>query len=201
MKGVLNNYLKAIMYTFFGILLAVSTYIIIFNIHNYLGLSSSVKVSEIDSDYSKYKDNVNLIEEKIKNHHEIDDKLYLALSKVVNNLKKNGVFRLVPNTELKYQDLYELNDYFLEELINNGWIHNLKELDVSKKYQDTITILTKNSIYLESVFANNSLILYDDGLDNKVEDDYHYILNNYLMYSNVILHICDELGGINGEVN
>jgi hypothetical protein len=111
-------------------------------------------------------------------------------------MKKDGVYRLIPKTELSYQDLYTLNDYFMEELINNGWVSNIIKLDVSSKYQNIIMMLVNNANYLNAVFTNNGLTLYDGNLDNKIEDNYHFILSNYMMYSNVILDICNELGGI-----
>ena len=198
MKSLVRDYIRVIMYTIFSILFAMSTYIIIINIHHYRSISDSINVSDIDSNYSSYKDNVNLIEEKLEKYSNKADKIYLSFSKTVNNMKKGGVFRLLPKTKLSYKDLYNLNDYFIEELINNSWVHNLKELEVSNKYQNTINLLINNSKYLNSVFNSNSLVLYDSGLDNKISDNYHFILNNYLMYSNVILGMCNELGGVNG---
>ena len=200
MKAVLNNYLKIAMYTIFGILFAMSAYVIILNVCHYRSLKDTVIVSEADNDYSKYKDNITLIEEKLNNYSK-EGKLYTSLSKSVDVMKKNGVFRLVPKTELNYTKLYELNDYFLEELINNNWLVNIKELDISHKYQDTINLLSKNSVYLNSILTNNSLILYDNSLDTRIEDNYHFILSNYKAYSNIILDMCNELGGENGEVN
>lgn len=198
MIGRSGEYLKMVMYTIFCLMLVVSSYTIILNIHHYKSLSNIIAVSEIDSDYSKYKENVVLIEEKLNNHSNSSDKLYISLEKTANYMKKSGVFRLVPKAKLTYKDLYELNDYFIEELINNCWIHSIKELDISIKYQEVINMLVNNSNYINSIFTNNSLILYDDTLDNKIADNYHFILKNYLMYSNVILNLCNELGGENG---
>ena len=197
MKTHFDEYLKIIMYTIFGILFAMSIYLIVLNIHHSNSLTSIVNVSDIDNDYIKYKDNVTLIEEKL-NIYNGNNKLTRALSKTLNNMKNGGVFRLVPKTKLTYKDLYEINDYFMEELINNSWVHNLKELDISLKYQEIISMLVNNSNYINKVFNNNSLTLYDSNLTNNVEDNYHFILNNYLMYSNVILSLCDEIGGANG---
>ena len=196
MKKGTDEYLKILMYTIFGILFSMSTYLIVLNIHHYNSLSSVVVVSEIDNDYSKYKNNVNEIEEKINKIDE-NNEIFRGLSKIFSNMKNGGVFRLIPNTKLKYKDLYNLNDYFMEELINNGWIYNIKDNKTSMKYQSTIDMLSNNSKYLNSVFINNSLILYDDKLDNKINDSYHLILSNYLMYSDVLLNICNELGGGN----
>jgi len=200
MKAIFDEYLKIIMYIIFGILLVMSSYLIILNIHHYKSLSSNIIVSELDYDYSKYKDNVTLIEDKLSKYNS-SDKIINNLNNIHNNMKKGGVFRLVPKTKLSYKEIYELNDYFMEELINNSWIHIINELDISVKYQNIMDMLIGNSKYLNSVFTGNSLILSDSGLDNKITDNYHLILKNYLMYSNVILDICNELGGENDEVN
>ncbi len=197
MKTHFDEYLKIIMYTIFGILFAMSIYLIVLNIHHSNSLTSIVNVSDLDNDYVKYKDNVTIIEEKLAKNVNASA-LYKALSKAVKNMKNGGVFRLVPKTKLSYKDLYEINDYFMEELINNSWVHNIKELDNSLKYQEIISMLVNNSNYINRVFTNNSLTLYDSNLTNSVEDNYHFIINNYLMYSNVILSLCDEIGGANG---
>lgn len=193
MKTSLGEILKLAMYTTLGILFVIVSYVIIINIRHYRSLLDTVNVSEADSDYTTYKDNVNLIEERISNYSDKKSEIYLALNNTLINMKKDGIFRLVPKTKLNYHNLYELNDYYMEELIN-GWYHNIQNIESSKKYQDTITLLARNSEYLNDVFTNNSLILYDGKLDNKIADNYKFILNNYLIYSEVILNMCDEVG-------
>ncbi len=195
MKTIFKNNVKIVMYVILGILLIISSYLLILNIHHYQSLSSEVIVSEIDNDYAKYKENVNSIE-KIISNYQSEDEEHLLLDKLVDIMKREGVYRLIPKTKLTYHDLYILNDYFMEELINNGWVSNIIKLDVSSKYQNIIMMLVNNANYLNAVFTNNGLTLYDGNLDNKIEDNYHFILSNYMMYSNVILDICNELGGI-----
>lgn len=197
MKTSFSDYLKIVMYVIFGILLVISSYIIIININHYKSLSVNTTVSEIDNDYALYKENVKSIETFISNNKNLDNKTYLSIVKVLDTLKRSGVYRLIPKMKLNGEDLYELNDYFMEELINNCWISNLKELDINNKYQDTIMLLVNNSKYLNAIFINNSLTFYDNKLDNRIEDNYHFLLSNYLMYSKVILSICNGLGGIN----
>ncbi len=197
MKSPKVDYIKIIMYSLFGVIFALASYIIIININHYRSLSYTINVSDIDEDYSKYKDNVLQIEKKL-NDISSDDKTYLSLTKVLTTMKKDGVYRLIPKQELNYRDLYNLNDYFMEDFINNNWVSYLKESEISTKYQDTLDMLINNSNYLNKVFTGNSLILYDDSLDNKIEDNYHFILKNYLMYSSVILDMCNELGDDNG---
>ena len=192
------KYIKVIMYALFGILLVISSYLIILNIKHFNSLNDYVVVSTVDIDYSNYKDNINKIEEFINSHKDLDNKTYLILVKTLDSLKRSGVYRLIPKNKLNQKDIYELNDYFMEELINNSWISNIKSIDITNKYQDSITLLVNNSNYLNSIFTSNSNILYDSKLDNKIEDNYHFLLSNYYMYSKIILNICNELGGNNG---
>ncbi len=189
------DYFKMVIYLILGILFVISSYTIIINIRHYKSLSSTIVVSEADNDYSEYKKNINLIEEVIDNYANKDNLVYINLTKALDSMKKDGVFRLIPKSKLQYQNLYLLNDYFMEELINNIWVKNFEIMENSKKYQNIISLLANNSKYLNSVFTSNSLTLYDSKLDNKIDDNYHFILNNYLMYSNVILDISQELGG------
>ncbi len=189
-----DDYLKVVMYTIFGIIFAMASFIIILNIHHYRSLTDTITVSDIDNNYEKYKENVLLIEKELDN---LDSDNKLIMSKTLTTMKQDGTYRLIPNAKLTYQDLYQLNDYFIEELINNTWVSYLQNLDISKNYQETITMLINNSKYLNRMFIGNSLILHDNNLDNKIEDNYHFILDNYLMYSNVIYDICKDLGGVN----
>lgn len=192
------KYIKIIMSLFFGILLVISSYLIILNTNHYHSLSTNTIVTEADNDYVKYKENVKKIEEFINNHKDLENKTYLSLTKALDSLKRDGVYRLIPKTKLSNKDLYNLNDYFMEELINNSWVSNLKSIDISNKYNDTVMLLVDNSNYLNSVFTNNSIVLYDGKLDNKIEDNYHFLLSNYLMYSKVVLNFCNDIGGNNG---
>lgn len=190
MKTIFNDVIKIVLYLILGMLLVMSSYIIILNINHYNSLSSSVVVSEADNDYLKYKENIKSLEE-INN---LDSKL----TKVLDIMKKDGVYRLIPKTKLTYKDLYVLNDYFINELINNGWVSIIQDYSISNKYQETITLLVNNSNYLNAIFNNNSLSLFDSKLNNSIEDNYHFILSNYLTYSKLVLSIGNELGGSSG---
>ena len=56
MKTIFGEYLKIVMYTLFMILFAMAVYIVIINIHHYRSLGERIKVSELDTSYTKYKD-------------------------------------------------------------------------------------------------------------------------------------------------
>jgi hypothetical protein len=192
----MKNNLKLVIYIISSILLIISSYTIILNVKHVSDLTDSITVSEADIDYQKYKENVKTIEGKLQDYKNTD--AYLPLVKVLDGMKRNGVYRLIPKEKIKSIDLYELNDYFMEELINNCWVSNIQIMGLGEKYQDVIMLLVNNTNYMNSILTNNSLILSDDKTNSKEEDNYHFILKNYVMYSNIILSITDDIGGNNG---
>ena len=192
MKGVFGEYYKIIMYTIFGILIILSSYTIILNIHHYKSLKNTAIVSDIDTSYKKFMNNVTKLEDYVNlNNSKANSKYF---KNTLNVLKKDGLFRLVLNSKLTYSDLYNLNDYFIDGLINEGWVTNIKQLDTQNKYKDEIDFLVNNAKYLKNYLAKNGLILYDESNTHKIVDDYNLILNNYAMYSSIILKIS---GGYN----
>lgn len=192
----MKNNLKIVIYIISSILLIISSYTIILNIKHFNSLTDYIVVSEADMDYQNYKENVKTIENKLKNYK--DNSAYLPLIKALDGMKRDGVYRLMPRLTLNSKDLYELNDYFMEELINNCWVSNIHVMGIGEKYQDVIMLLVNNSNYMNHILTNNSLILYDDKINDKEEDNYHFILKNYVMYSSIILNITNDIGGENG---
>ena len=187
MKTLFDEYQNIIMYIVFGLILVMSSYTIILNVHHYKALNSNIVVSELDSDYIKYKDNLNKIEELIKSKENIEG--YQELNKALVLLKKDGVFRLLPKTKIGYSDLYNLNNYYIDELINNSWVSNIKNLKISEKYNDIINYTINSSRYLNEYLSKNGLVLYDNSNANKILNDYHILLSNYRMFSDVFYNI------------
>ena len=185
MKRVNDEYLKIIIYAILSIILVLSAYFIIINIRHYKALSQDVMVSEADTLYTDFKNNVNGIENKLNN------KNITSLTRSLNVLKDGGVFRLIPNTKLTYYDLYNLNDYFMNDIINNCWISNLKSINKDKSNEEMINVLISNSEYLEEHFTNNGLTLYDSYSETNIQNDYKLVLNNYLAFSRIILRMIE----------
>lgn len=185
MKRVNDEYLKIIIYIVFSIILVISTYFIIINIRHYKALSREVVVSEADTLYTNFKKNVNDIENRLNNRN------ITSLKRTLNVLKDGGVFRLIPNTKLTYYDLYNLNDYFINDIINNCWVTNLKAINKNKNNDEMINVLINNSEYLEDHFTNNGLTLYDSYSETNIQNDYKLVLNNYLAFSRIILRMIE----------
>ena len=189
MKKYFDDGLTIIIYTMCGLTLVMASYLIMINICHYKALSYKVTVSEADADYVNYKKNVNDIEDILNKYSNKNNSLYQFLNITKIALKDDSVFRLIPNTQLGYYELYELNDYFINDLINKMWVSNLKLINKNKSNNDMIEILTNNSENLNNHFIDNGLTLYDSYNENRIQTDYHAILENYLAFSNVILNI------------
>ena len=193
MKSLIGEYYKVVLYTIFGLMIVMSSYCIILNIHHYNAISSEVTVSDIDTDYKEYINNINKIEDKVSKLS--NSELARNIKSTVEVMKKSGVFRLIPKTKLGYNDLYDLNDYFIERLINDCWIRYFNMTKLGSSHNDIANMLISNANYINSHLTDNSLTLYDSKDDSKIIDDYHFIVRNYVMYSNIILDLCNSLGG------
>ncbi len=193
MKEFFDEYLKIVMYTVFGLLMIVSSYSIVLNIRHYNSLSDVIYVSELSVDYKKYRDNITMIENNLNKQDSLDGELSVYLKNMLNVLKKGGIFRLLPNTKITYADLYELNEFFMEEIINNSWISDVRMKLEDKKYDEEINFLISNSKYMRHYLINNGLILRDNGVEDKINEDYEFILKNYRYFSDLILKLSEDI--------
>ena len=193
MKAFLDEYLKIITYTLVGLLLVISSYSIILNIRHAKVLSQHAYVSDIDVDYKKYKEDIIEIENNLQEKE--DNDLVKALNDTIKNMKDDGIFRLLPNKSLSFADLYSLNEYFIETLINNCWITEIKMNVDNHMYDSKIDMVVNNSKYIRHNLVNNGLSMADYIIDDKANDDYHFILKNYALFSDIILDISENIGG------
>ena len=196
MKDFIGEYFKMIMYTIFGLLLIIASYSIILNIYHMKSLSLDAFVSEIDTSYSNLKNNINRIDNILDNYQEDDDNtLYLTINYVITSLKNDGVFRLMPNSKISYQELYSLNDYFMEILINNCWVAHLKPINKDSSLEEIVKLLITDTNYMRTRLVNNSLTLSETIGNDLINNDYQFILKNYEKFSYVVLEISKNLGG------
>ena len=198
MKSLLGEYYNIVMYTIFGLILVMSSYVIILNVHHYNALGTKVIVSELDNDYKKYKDNITKLDNNINTISD-NDNMKLYFSKALAIFQKDGLFRILPQTKLEYGDLYKLNTYFIDEIINNCWVITFQNLEISKKYQNIVDYIISNARYIDDYLSKDSLILYESNNKSRIINDYHMILNNYAAFSDVILDISNSVIGGNSE--
>ena len=192
MKKYFSNYYSFFVYSFCVILFIISIYNIAINVKHAIFLNEKVIVNDHDSDYKKFKDNILLIENNLKDNTQNNG----SLTNILLMLKKNGVFRLLPGDKLSYLDLYKLNNYFID-IINEGWIMNVtnvNELD-TKHNNEYVDILLTNANYLSKELLNNSNFFYtsNNNIRNIIEEEYKYILSNYQKFSYLILEISNKM--------
>lgn len=186
------------LYTLCSIIAIISIYTLILNFHQFKGVNEKIKVSNLDNDYAKYKDNVTKLENYLSNYKgDKENKEYRILNETLNILKKDNVYALVPNSTLTIADIYELNNYFIENMYNKSWVVGLVNLNKSEVNQEFINTILNNANYIHSILLKNSNVYYS----NDTKSLYNLVLKNYYDYSFVVLNICDNLGEQNEKNN
>ena len=192
MKTFFKEYIDMVIYTICGILIILGSYNILININHARFINNKIVVSEVDKDYKTFKENILKIEnilEKSENNN---------LKGTLSILKRNGVYNLLPGDKLTNIDLYNLNMYFIDEIINNGWIASLKQIDKynNDENNELVYLLINNSNYVNKELLNNSNFHYDvknNDIRNQMEEEYNLILSNYKEFSSLVLRLCGEL--------
>lgn len=191
MKSLFKKNIDVLFYTICGVLLVLGSYNILININHASYLNKRVIVSDKDANYKIYKENVLKIEEQLqgKNNSKLDSALSL--------MKKSDAYRLMPGEKLSYEKLYHLNNYFVDVLINEGWVGNLK-LDNTYNNKDNnnyMSILIDNCNYVNKELLNNSNYHYDvknNEIRNTIDEEYQMIMDNYKNYANLILSFIES---------
>ena len=189
MKSFIDEYSKIIMYTICGLLLVLSSYNILININHASFINQKVVVRNIDYEYKTYVDNVLKIEDTLLNKQEFQN--------ILPYLKNNGAYKLMPGDKVGYERLYELNNYFIDVIINDVWISNLK---LNNKYNTSfnneyVNNLISNANYINKELLNNSNFSYDvrnNEVRNTIDEYYRFILNNYKSFSSLILELINN---------
>lgn len=199
MRAFIKEYLDVFMYTICGVLIIIGSYNVIVNIYHSRHLNERIVVREIDNNYKEYKSNVINLETILLNKNS-SSQLYNALKYSLGVLKNEGAYRLLPGDLLGYKDVYELNNYFIDHVINESWIINLQKIDNNVIDQDYVKTLINNSNYVNKELLNNSNFHYDvkgNDIRNTLEEEYGLIIRNYRDYSLLLIELAKGLGDSN----
>ena len=189
MRKFLDEYYNFFLYTLCIVIFILSTYNIIINIRHSIYLNEEIVV--VEDDYKMFRDNILQTEDTINNNN--SNKLNEYFSRVLFLMKNDGVYRLMPGDKLNYLDLYNLNTYFIDTIINEGWFFYLNQIDgLNTKFNNEyVDILVNNANYLNKELLNNSNFEYtfNKNIRNKIVEEYKMILNNYQKISYLIMEI------------
>lgn len=191
MKAFLKEYTEIIMYTICGILIILSSYTIIVNINHARYLNKEVFVSDKDHNLIKFKDNI------IKLENAFNNSSNNTYKRIVYLMKNDGLYKKIPGDKIRYKDLYFLNNYFLDTIINDGYISSIKvNNQVDKIVDKYIYNLINNANYICRELENNSNYQYDvlnNDIRDAINEQYQMIVNNYLQLSEIILEMSDNI--------
>ena len=193
-----------------------SLYYLVINVFHEKSMNKEIYVSENDTYYKKFYNNVNAIKNNIDNYsynkkiHKID---YNTMNNFYNKIDycytilNNDIELLQENKFLKYYDVYSLNEYFVNNFVNKcftlnlSWINNISNSYLKEQYTNakfSIDIITNNSLYLKNELKDNSSYYYNtnyfnEKIRNNLESSYQLILHNYSDFSNIILNLSSYL--------
>ena len=224
MKEFLKEYTKIIVSILCTVLFSLGFYNIFINLLHQNHISQNIVVSNLDNNYNAFQENVLKISNNLNNYVYKDDSYYdiRTMEKLRGNLKicfdflndDEGLSGIKLNDHIKPFDLYQINSYFVNEIINRCWISslgfiNLEENDyegyfddVFPQYDRSVKLLTNNSNYVKDELLNNSSYHYNTLVTkNTVRNDflsqYNMVINNYKVFSDIIVEISDFL--VKGE--
>ena len=144
-------------------------------------------------------------------------KIYSSISTCYNFLKEDKT--IIGNThatKIGYYEVYELNNYFINTLMDKCMTNNLTWLindekvlktSFSKKIENYVLvtdILTNNATYVKDELRDNSSYYYNTAISNSMvrnnlNSSYRLILRNYDDFSKIIYDLSDYL--VRGESN
>lgn len=203
MKRFLREYLDIFVYVLCGVILICGSYNLIFNINQAKTLRRNTIVRDNDINYKEYKGNILIIENEIKkiNNESVKNRIRHVLSL----MEEDGVYKLFPYDKITSLDVYNLNNYFIDSLINDGWTASLKNLVKGNDiYDNYVKSLVNNYEYIDKELLDNSNYWYkvdDTSIRDNLEEQYKSVLTNYCLYSRMIITIVKDLGDNNVEEN
>lgn len=204
MKKSVKEYLKGVIYLLASLLIIITSYNIIINIFHMKTINSNVLINNYYDEYYQYKSNVNDIVNLLNNNSKKSNNvLYRSLIVCLNSLKKDKMYNYSFNQTLNNLDLYEINEDFINNIIDNSWYSNLNVIDwdsiklseYKKEIDHTMSLLIFNSQYLKNELRYNDNYHYSLSSNYNDELDNHYkmILNNYNQYTKIILELSKYL--------
>lgn len=221
MKSINNKYLYYIKFVLLFLIFCIAFYYLVINIFHSTSLNKKVYTSSSDNYYRKYQLNIDAINANLKNYtyknnkyaydnntmHSINNRLAVCYN-ALNSQK--GLFG-IRNENITYYDVYELNNNFINSLIdkcfhsNLLWITSSKDSKLKEEIlskQNMINTLANNSSYIKDELKGNSSYSYrttylQRNVRNDLESTYQFVLHNYYDFSQIILDFSNYL--VEGE--
>lgn len=221
MKEFVKEYVKIIINVACAILFGLGFYNILINVFHQNYIDQTLVVGNLHSDYNAFHDNIVEIEKNLKRYNFDENKfsydittmetLRGKISYCMTFLKnEKGLYGVGTNTPIKTYDLYSINHYFVQSVVDECWTlgmsfinHSDKEYDgyfgeMFPRYTKSIAGLVENSKYVRGELLSNSRYHYGTDVSrstirNDMLAQYDFIVRNYLDFSDIILEVSEYL--------
>lgn len=202
------------------VIFCISFYYLTINILHDSTMNKRIFASENDTYYKQYQINLKTIKNNLDSYHYNKSKYKLDYN-IVDNFhnKINYCYNILEdvntvfnnNTFIGYEDVYKLNNYFINYSLdkcftsNLIWINNVNNSTLKNEYDNakfSVDILTNNALYVRDEFKDNSSYYYNTNyfnqtIRNNLDSSYQLILRNYRDFSKIILELSNYL--VRGE--
>lgn len=226
MKDFFKDYVHIIAMAIVGLVFGVSFYYLLINAFHAASISKVVHVNPSDIYYQGYQNNLVKIKNNLDRYSFDRDKfnynitemqhIYSDINYCYGVLTSNEtIIGYIEGQNLGYVDVYNLNNYFINSLIDSCYTSNLswivkddvrgslvKERLINASL--SLDILSYNSSYVKDELRDNSSYYYNTAISNStIRDDlnssYRMVLKNYNSFAEIILELSDYL--VRGDVN
>lgn len=221
MKEFFVEYVRIISKSIIGLLFGLGFFYILLNAFHASSINKVVYVSELDVYYSSYLDNVLAIKKNLDNYRYDKDKfahnmptmqkISSEITACYNILNSNeGLLGKSEGMKLGFNDVYNLNNYFINSLIDQCFISDISWVMKDEVLQDSNfarevaiqynvnDILSNNSMYIKDELRDNSSYYYNTAVSNAMirndlNSSYRLVLRNYYDFSKIILNLSEYL--------
>jgi len=227
MKAFFGEYVKIISRSIMGLIFGLGFFYILLNAFHASSIDKSVYVSESDVYYSNYMNNVMQIKKNLDSYRYDSNKFAFGmptLQKISSEISscynilnsKEAILGYSEGMEIGYKEVYNLNNYFINDLSDEYFVSNLswvlrddelKNSTFGKRvanYNAINDILAYNGSYLKDELRDNSSYYYNTSISNAMIRDnlnssYRMVARNYYDFSQIVLDLSEYLVG--GDYN
>lgn len=221
MREFFREYLHIITTSFTALLFGLGFFYLLLNLFHSSSMAKTVYVNKGDLSYQQMSQNINIIDENLSKYQysnksfEYDVGMMESISSKLRvcstMLKDEGSFYSLPeNTEASFAQVYDVNNYFINTLMdkcfisNVSWIirdENVKSTPYTDKvriYENYANSLVDNAKYLRLELRDNSSYYFNTGISNamtrnNIASIYQKVLRNYADFSSIIADLSKYL--------
>ena len=221
MRDFFKEYVHIITTVLTALLFGLGCFYFLINAFHASSMNKTVYVNKNDVNFTQYMSNVDIIDSNVKGYNYNDKKFDYDIGMMESISSKIGIcstmlkdegsiYTIENNSNIGFSEVYDLNNYFINTLMDNcfvaniSWLirdENLNETEYSKKvliYNNYVNSLVDNAKYLRNEMRDNSSYYFNTGISNAMIRNnlgsiYQKVIRNYVDFSGVIADLSKYL--------